>query len=173
MPIRRSRRGGGKTHLGLSEAQPPFAHQGLKRAECRERVDGGGVVSRFKEQAAEIEACNGEVAVEFQGPLVGMGGLGDIALAMVREAEVVPSLGGAGHDPHGFFERDDRFGGLVFAEKAFTFEQRRRSGRHAAGRDAHGNHADREESGETVEITGGLHRAGWLTPDPGGVKERT
>ena len=102
-----------------------------------------------------------------------MGGLGDVALAVMGEAEMVPCLGGARHYPHGLLERDDRFGGLVFAEKAFTFEQRSRSGRHAAGQDARGNHADREESGETIETTGALHRGGWLTPDLRSVKERT
>jgi acylphosphatase len=132
----------------------------------------GGLRGRaaFEQETAEVVMRDGEVAVEGEGAFVVGVGLGGHGGLMVREAEVKPRTGVAGHEFGGFVQAFEGLLELPGARELFAFKKRAGAGGCAARDDQQQQGAEGGGDGGTVF---GGHGVGLVTLAPRSVKKRT
>lgn len=122
-----------QAQLGLAELTPSMGGAGLEGDEGAEGIGGALGVPLFEPKGTEVEMGGGEVVIQAEGMEVGFGGFGGLAVGVMGEAEVVPSLGIGGEELHGGPESAQGVGGLAFFQQAGAIEEGTGSGGGAGG----------------------------------------
>ncbi len=134
------RGGEAQAQIGVAEAGVAAGFAGAQGGESGERGDGGGEIGLLQGKAAEVVIDNGEIAVQFEGLLVGVPGGVGMTGALLGDAEEIPGARGGqglgvGEFGDSFLEGIDGVLVLTLLDQAIAAMERTDAGRATASQE--------------------------------------